>query len=60
MSFLTGFDQNLVKKPILRVCNKSMDFQKKRISEKKQKRLKEFLRSGFVIDNLEKNRKSKN
>ena len=60
MSFLTGFDQNLVKKPILRVCNKSMDFQNKRISEKKQKRLKEFLRSGFVIDNLEKNMKSKN
>ena len=60
MSFFTSFDQNFIKKPILRVCNKSIDFQNKRISEKKQKRLKEFLRSGFVIDNLEKNMEFKN
>lgn len=60
MSFLTSFDQNFIKKPILRVCNKSIDFQKKRIFEKKQKKQKEFLRSGFVLDNFEKNMKFKN
>jgi DNA-directed RNA polymerase beta' subunit len=59
-SFLTGFDENSQKKSILQVCNKSIDFQNKRISQKKQKKRKEFLRSGFVIENLEKDMKFKN
>lgn len=60
MSFLTSFDKNSQKKSILQVYNKSIDFQNKRISQKKQKKLQEFLRSGFVIDNLEKDMKFKN
>ena len=48
------------KKSTFQVCNKCSDFQKKRKYEKKQKKLKEFLRSGFVMNNIEKDMKSKN
>jgi DNA-directed RNA polymerase beta' subunit len=48
----------------LQVSNKFIESKKKRIHEKKQKKLQEFLRSGFVLENLNgklnlKNRNSK-
>lgn len=47
------------KKFTIQVCNKCNSFQKKRKFEKKQKKLKEFLRSGVVPNILEKDIQSK-
>ena len=48
------------KKLTIQVCNKCSNVQKKRKFEKKQKKWKEFLKSGFVLNTLEKDMKSKN
>ena len=61
--FLFGTEKknflNSEKKLTFQVCNKCSDSEKKRKYEKKQKKLREFLRSGFVINNIEKDMKSK-
>jgi DNA-directed RNA polymerase beta' subunit len=44
----------------LQVSNKLIESKKQKIHEKKQKKLQEFLRSGFVLDNINEKLKFKN
>lgn len=57
---MKNFKNTLQKeKSTFRVFNKFFDSQNKRLSKKKQKKLQEFSRSGFLLETLEKEIKSK-
>jgi hypothetical protein len=57
---MKNFKNTLQKeKSTFRVFNKFLDSQNKRLSQKKQKKQREFSRSGFLLETLEKEIKSK-
>ena len=57
---MKNFKNTLQKeKSTFRVFNKFLDSENKRLSQKKQKKLQEFSRSGFLLETLEKEIKSK-